>query len=72
MMDKKLGQFNFENKHRAGRKIPHADCALRINTEYDEQRAFVNPNAMAAEQNNANDGSRVWQLDKLQRVKMRD
>ena len=29
----KLGQFNVDIKHGAGKKIPHADCLSRINTE---------------------------------------
>ena len=33
----KLGQFNFDIKHRAGKRIPHADCLSRINTEDHEQ-----------------------------------
>ena len=38
----KHGQFNFVIKHRAGKEIPHADCLSRINTEDEEQTAFVN------------------------------
>ena len=68
----KLGQFNFDIKHRAGRKIPHADCLSRINIEDDEQTAFFNAIAIDAEQENTNYGCRGWNLDKLQRVKLRD
>ena len=46
----KLGQFNFDIKHRAGKKIPHADCLSRINTEDEEQTAFVNTIALDVEQ----------------------
>ena len=68
----KLGQYNFEIKHRAGKKIPHADCLSRINTEDDEQTAFVNAIAIDAERDNTGYGSRGWQLGKLQRLKLRD
>ena len=69
---KQLGQFNFDIKHREGTKIPHADCLSRINTEDDEQTAFVNAIAMNAERDNTDYGSRGWQLEELQRVKLRD
>ena len=68
----KLGQNNFDIKHRAGKKIPQADCLSRINTEDDEQTAFVNAFAMDAEQDNTDYGSRGWPLDKMERVKVRD
>ena len=68
----KLGQFNFDIKHRAGKKIPHADCLSRINTEDEEQKAFVNAIALDVEQDDTNYNSRGWQLHKLQRVKLRD
>ena len=48
----KLGQFTFDIKHRAGKIIPHTDCLSRINTEDDEQTAFVNAIAMDAKQDN--------------------
>ena len=64
----KLGQFNFDIKHRAGKKIPHADCVSRINTEDDEQTAFVNAIAIDAEQDNNDYGSRGWQLGNLRRM----
>ena len=67
-----IGQFNFDIKQRAGKKIPTADCLSRINTEDDLQTAFVNTIANDAEQDNINYGSRGWQLDKLQRVKLQD
>ena len=66
----KLGQFNFGIKHRAGKKIPHADCLSRINTEDKEQTAFVNAIALDIEQDDTDYGSRGWQLHKLQRVKL--
>ena len=68
----KFGLFNFDIKHRAGKKIPHADFLSRINTEDNEQIAFINAIAMDAEEDKTNYGSRGWQLDKLQRVKLRD
>ena len=68
----KLGQFNFDIKYRAGKKIPHADCLSRINTEVEEQTAFVNAIALNVEQDNTDYSSRGWQLHKLQRVKLRD
>ena len=68
----KIGQFNFDIKHRAGKKFAHSDCLSRRSTEDDEQTAFVNAIAMDAEQHNTNYGSRGWQLDKLQRVKLPD
>ena len=61
----KLGQFNFDIKHIAGKIIPHADCLSRKNTEDDEQTAFVNIIAIDAEQDNTDYGSRGWLLDKL-------
>ena len=68
----KLGQFNFDIKHRAGKKILHADCLSRINTEDEEQTAFVNAFALHVEQDDTGYSSRGWQLHKLQRVKLRD
>ena len=68
----KLGQYNFDVKHSAGKKIPHADCLSRINTEDDEQTASVNVFAIDAEQDDTNYVSRGWQLDKLQRVRLQD
>ena len=68
----KLGQFNFDINHRAGKKIPNDDCLWRINTEDEEQRIFFNAIAMNAEQDNTSYGSRSWQIEKLQRVKLRD
>ena len=38
----KLGQFNFEIKHRAGKSIPHADCLLRVSATGDETRQIIN------------------------------
>ena len=67
----KIGQFNSDINHRAGKKIPQADSLSRINTEDDKQTAFVSAIAIDAEQDNTNYGSRGWQLDKLQRVKLR-
>ena len=55
----KLGPFNFDIKHRAGKKIPHADCLSRINTEDEEQTAFVNAIALDVEQDDTNYISRV-------------
>ena len=54
----KLGQFNFEIKHRAGKKIPHNDCLSRINTEDEEQTAFVNAFALDVEQDDTDYSSR--------------
>ena len=54
----KLRQFNFDFKHRAGKKVPNADCLSRINTKDDEKTAFVNAIVMDAEQDNTNHGSR--------------
>ena len=45
---------------------------MRINTENDEQTAFVNAIAMDAEQDITDSGSRGWQIDTLQCVKLRD
>ena len=53
-------------------KIPHTGCLSRINTEDDDQTAFVKAIATDAEQDNINEGSQGWQLDKLQRVKLQD
>ena len=51
----KFGQFNFDIKHRAGKKIkPHADCLSRINTEDEEQTSFVNAIALDVEQDDTN------------------
>ena len=68
----KLGQFNFDIKHRAGKKIPHADCLSRINKEDEEQTAFVNAMALDGEQDDTDYSCRGWQLHKLQSVKLRD
>ena len=68
----KLGKFNFDIKHRAGKKIPHADCLTRINTEDEDQTAFVNAIALDVQQDDTDYSSRSWQLHKLQRVKLRD
>ena len=64
----KLGQFKFDIKRRAGKKIPHS----RINTEDEEQTASVNVIALDVEQDDTNYSSRGWHLHKLQRVKLRD
>ena len=71
-MDREIWQLNFDIKHRAGKKIPNADRLSRINTEDDETTAFVNGIARDGEQDKTNYGSRGWQLDKLQRVKLQD
>ena len=68
----KLGQFNFDIKLRARKKIPQADCLSRINTEDEEQTAFVNAIALDVDQDDTDYSSRGWQLHKLQRVKLRD
>ena len=68
----KLGQSIFDIKHRAGKKIPHADCLSRINTEDKEQTAFVNSIALDVEQDDTDYSSRGWRLHKLHRVKLRD
>ena len=57
----KLGQFNFDIEHRVGKKIPHADCLSRINTEDEEQTAFVNAIALDVEQDDTDYSSRGWQ-----------
>ena len=54
----KLEQFNFEIEHRAGKKIPHADCLSRINTEDEEQTAFVNAIALDVDQDYTDYSSR--------------
>ena len=54
----KLAQFNFDIKHRAGKKIPHADCLSRINTEDEERTAFVNAIALDVEQDDTDYSSR--------------
>ena len=38
----KLGQFNFETKHRAGKSIPHADCLSQVSATEDETRQIIN------------------------------
>ena len=67
----KLGKLVFDIKHRAGKKTPHADCLSRINTEDEDQTAFVNAFALDVEQVDTNYSSRGWPLRK-QRVKLRD
>ena len=42
----KLGQFKLDIKHRVGKKIPHNDRLSRMNTEGEEQTAFVNAIAL--------------------------
>ena len=49
-MIEKLGQFKIDIKHRAGKKIPHNDRLSRMNTEGEEQTAFVNAIALDVEQ----------------------
>ena len=61
----KFRQFIFNIEHRAGTKIPQADCLSRINTEDYELTAFVNAIAADAEENSNHCGGRGWQLDKL-------
>ena len=68
----KLEQFNFHIENRAEKKIPHADCLSRINTEDEELTAFVNAIVPDVEQDDTDYSSRGWQLHKLQRVKLRD
>ena len=68
----KLGQTNFDIKRKAGKKIPNPECLSRINTEDDERTAFVDAIEIDLEQDNTDYGSQGWQLDKLQRVKLRD
>ena len=68
----KLGQFNFDLKHGAGKKIPHADRLSCINTEDEDQTTFGKAIALDVEQDVTNYSSRDWQLSKLQRVKLRD
>ena len=67
----KLGQFNLDIRHRASTKIRYSDCLSRKNIE-DEKTAFVKSIAIAAVQSNTDYCSRGWQIDKLQRVKLRD
>ena len=75
MVDKwieKIGQLKFDIKHRASKKIPQEDCLWRVNTEDDEQKAFINAIAIDAEQDNTDYASQGWQLEKLQRIKLLD
>ena len=69
---RKTKNFNYDIKHRAGKKIPHKDSLSQKNPEDDEQTALVNAIAMYKQQDNTDFGSRRWQLDKLQRQKLRD
>ena len=71
-MDRETWAIYFDIKHRAGKKIPHADCISRINTEDEDQTAFDNAIALDVEQDDTDSSSRGWQLNKLQRVKVRD
>ena len=67
-----LGQFFLTSSIEQAKKIAYADNLSLINTEDDEQTAFVNAIAKAADQDNTDYGSRVWHLDKSQRVTLRD
>ena len=67
-----LRQFTFDIIYGKAKKLPHADCMSRINTEDDEQITSLNAIAMDAEQDNTDYGSPGWQLHKLQRMKLRD
>ena len=66
-----LGNLTLRSSIEQAKKL-HADCLSRMNTEDNEQRAFVSGIAMEAGQENTDHGSRSCQLDKLQRVKLRD
>ena len=68
----KLWQFNFDLKHRAGKKIPHADRLSCRNTEDEDQTTFGKAIALDVGQDVTNYSSRGWQLPKLKRVKLQD
>ena len=52
----KLGQFDFEIKHEAGKKIPHADCLSRVPQTEDQVKDFDRVNQINTE------GKNIWSI----------
>ena len=48
----KLGEFDFENKHEAGKKIPHADCLSKVPQTNNEVKDFNQVNQVNTENKN--------------------
>ena len=53
---KKLGQFDFEIKHEAGKKIPHADCLSRVPQTEDQVKDCDQVNQINTEEKN------IWSI----------
>ena len=67
-----LGNLNLISSKEQAKKTHLLTFLSRINTEDDEQTAFVFNIVMDAEQYSTNSGSLGWQLQKVQRVKLQD
>ena len=52
----KLGQFDFEIKHEAGQKIPHADCLSRVPQTEDQIKDCDQVNQINTEEKN------IWSI----------
>ena len=52
----KLGQFDFEVKHEAGKKIPHADCLSRVSQTQDQVKDCDQVNQINTEEKN------IWSI----------
>ena len=52
----KLGQFDFEIKHEAGKKIPHADCLSRVPQTEDQVKDCDQVNQINTEEKN------IWSI----------
>ena len=52
----KLGQFDFEIKHEAGKKIPHADCLTRVPQTEDQVKDCDQVNQINTEEKN------IWSI----------
>ena len=66
----KLGQFDFEIKHEAGKEIPHADCRSRVEHTEDEIKEYDQLNQVIKEDQKILSiglGKSVKQLDEHQK-----
>ena len=52
----KLGQFDFEIKHEAGKKIPHADCLSRVPQTEEQVKNYDQVNQVNTEDKN------IWSI----------
>ena len=56
----RLGQFDFEMEHNAGKDIPHANCLLRVQSEEEDTTAFIA--ALTFEENVQEQLKNPWML----------